>query len=71
MHIDDDHPHPPLLKDTNDGLDSDEDDEEDGASDVAMVPMADILNARWGSENVSSVLPCFACISVSFIRFLC
>lgn len=26
-------------------------DDEDDPSDVAMVPMADLLNARWGSEN--------------------
>ena len=31
--------------------DSDDEDEDDPA-DVAMVPMADILNARYGSENV-------------------
>lgn len=31
--------------------DDDSDDEED-PSDVAMVPMADMLNARYGSENV-------------------
>lgn len=74
MHVDDVHSHPSLLKDTNNGLDSDsEDDEKDDPSDVAMVPMADILNARWGSENVSSDLPYSACILVSlcFIRFPC
>jgi SET domain-containing protein 6 len=32
--------------------DEDEDDDED-SSDVAMVPMADILNARYQTENVS------------------
>lgn len=52
VHIDD--VHPSLLEETNEGLDSDsEGDEEDDPSDVAMVPMADLLNARWGSENVS------------------
>ena len=29
-----------------------EDDEEEDSSDVSMVPMADMLNARYGSENV-------------------
>lgn len=33
---------------------NDDDDEEDeDSSDVSMVPMADMLNARYGSENVS------------------
>ncbi|KAG6369132.1 hypothetical protein JVT61DRAFT_1463 [Boletus reticuloceps] len=32
-------------------LNSDSEDDEDDPSDVAMVPMADLLNARWGSEN--------------------
>ncbi|PPQ84597.1 hypothetical protein CVT25_015800 [Psilocybe cyanescens] len=32
--------------------DEDEDDEEDDTSEVAMVPLADILNARYKSENV-------------------
>lgn len=31
-------------------------DDEDDPSDVAMVPMADLLNARWGCENVSSLV---------------
>ncbi|KAG8214259.1 SET domain-containing protein [Butyriboletus roseoflavus] len=52
MHIDDARTHPSLLEDTDERLDSDsEDSEDDDPSDVAMVPMADILNARWGSEN--------------------
>jgi N-lysine methyltransferase SETD6 len=52
MHLDDACPEGP-----NEEMNSDEsDDEEDDPSDVAMVPMADILNARWGSENVSQVL---------------
>jgi SET domain-containing protein 6 len=29
-------------------------DDMDGSSDIAMVPMADMLNARYGSENVRS-----------------
>jgi hypothetical protein len=38
----------------DDGLEEDED-EDDGGEDVdkvGMVPMADMLNARWGEENV-------------------
>ena len=31
----------------------DEDDDDEDPSDVAMVPMADMLNARYESENVS------------------
>lgn len=58
MHLD---LHPSSLEDTNEGPDSDsEDDEQDDPSDVAMVPIADLLNARWGSENVSSALSSFA-----------
>ena len=34
------------------GEEDDDDDDEGDPSDVAMVPMADILNARYGSENV-------------------
>ena len=37
--------------------DSDDDDAESPA-DVAMVPMADMLNARYGSENVSCPVNC-------------
>ena len=33
----------------------DSDDKEDDAADVAMVPMADMLNARYGSENVRAM----------------
>lgn len=45
------HPPPPESED-NEG-DSDDEDEDD-PSDVAMVPMADMLNARYGCENVRS-----------------
>ena len=63
MDIDKAHPQTPLLENADEGLEPDsEDDEEEDPSDVAMVPMADLLNARWGSENVSSVLSRFACI---------
>ncbi|KAH0828175.1 hypothetical protein J3R83DRAFT_3877 [Lanmaoa asiatica] len=52
MQIDDTHPRPFLSEHAKEGLDSgSEDDEEEDPSDVAMVPMADLLNARWGSEN--------------------
>lgn len=34
------------------GEEEEDDDEEEDSSDVAMVPMADLLNARYGSENV-------------------
>jgi len=34
------------------GDDEEEGDEGDDPSDIAMVPMADMLNARYGSENV-------------------
>lgn len=37
----------------NEDDEDDADDEEDDPSDVAMVPMADMLNARFESENVS------------------
>ena len=70
MHIDDDHPHPPLLEDSKEGPESDsEDEDEDDPSDVAMVPMADLLNARWGSENVSSLFLCKFCVLLfSFVK---
>ncbi|KAG6375716.1 hypothetical protein JVT61DRAFT_3293 [Boletus reticuloceps] len=50
-HVGDAHSPSPLLDDTNEELNSDSEDDEDDPSDVAMVPMADLLNARWGSEN--------------------
>lgn len=34
------------------GMEDNEDEDEEDPSDVAMVPMADMLNARYGSENV-------------------
>ena len=36
--------------------DDDDEEEEEDSSDVAMVPMADMLNARYGTENVSLLL---------------
>lgn len=38
------------------GDSEDEDEDREDPSDVAMVPMADMLNARYGSENVSMSL---------------
>ncbi|KIK94087.1 hypothetical protein PAXRUDRAFT_828332 [Paxillus rubicundulus Ve08.2h10] len=47
-----DNPQQPSHEDAISVSDSeDEDDEGEDPSDVAMVPMADLLNARWGSEN--------------------
>ena len=47
------HPHPPESE-GNEIVeeDSDDDDDVEDPSDVAMVPMADMLNARYGCENV-------------------
>lgn len=38
-------------------LEDPEDEEEGNSSDISMVPMADMLNARFGSENVLQDLP--------------
>jgi SET domain-containing protein 6 len=35
-----------------DDNDSDDSEDEDGPANVAMVPLADMLNARYGCENV-------------------
>lgn len=45
----------PVGEDRSVNSDSDSEDDEDveDPADVAMVPIADILNARYGSENVS------------------
>lgn len=48
---------PPEEHEHGDNPDGDHDEEE--SSNIAMVPMADILNARYGSENVSVVAPFF------------
>ena len=40
----------------DEGRDEEEEEEEEDSSDVAMVPMADMLNARYGTENVSFLL---------------
>ena len=39
-----------------DGLNEEEDDGEEDSSDTAMVPMADMLNARYACENVYSAI---------------
>ena len=44
--------------------DEEEDSDEEDAGDVGMVPMADMLNARYGSENVRFRLPS-SCVNVS------
>lgn len=51
------------------GEDSDDELEEDlegqegmDVDTVGMVPMADMLNAQWGSENVRSLTPCFVAL---------
>ncbi|KIJ11785.1 hypothetical protein PAXINDRAFT_101548 [Paxillus involutus ATCC 200175] len=50
MEVDD--PQQPSHEDAGSVSDShSEDEDEEDPSDVAMVPMADLLNARWGSEN--------------------
>ncbi|RXW25028.1 hypothetical protein EST38_g843 [Candolleomyces aberdarensis] len=55
MDVDEQHPTGSNAQDDNDSADEDNDDEdeEDGhdSSDTAMVPMADMLNARYGTEN--------------------
>ncbi|EGO25889.1 hypothetical protein SERLADRAFT_437599 [Serpula lacrymans var. lacrymans S7.9] len=40
-----------ISRDIDDGSSDDDDDETEDPSDVAMVPIADLLNARYGSEN--------------------
>lgn len=47
-------PNEPVVSDGSEGVEAVEEDDEDDEdpSDVAMVPMADMLNARYGSENV-------------------
>lgn len=52
MDVDEDTSAYPLHADASQSEDS-EDGDEDDPSDIAMVPMADMLNARYGSENVS------------------
>jgi N-lysine methyltransferase SETD6 len=37
--------------------DDDDSDDDDDPGNVAMVPMADMLNARYGCENVRAALP--------------
>ena len=51
---------PVIVPDGHGSEKEDSDDEDDDASDVAMVPMADMLNARYGCENVSNLLQVFS-----------
>lgn len=48
------HPPPESAPESENGEedDGDSEDDDDDPSDVAMVPMADMLNARYGCENV-------------------
>jgi SET domain-containing protein 6 len=46
----------------------DSDDDDDDSSDVAMVPMADMLNARFGCNNVCYVASVFAHIRFTVLR---
>ena len=46
-----DEPSPHTLND-NDSDETDDGDDEDDPANVAMVPLADMLNARYGCENV-------------------
>lgn len=54
MDIDEESPAPPPP--LTPGANEDSDDEDEDPSDVAMVPMADMLNARYGSENVGFII---------------
>jgi N-lysine methyltransferase SETD6 len=57
MDVDDPHEGADLdIEALEESTEEEEDDAED-PSNVAMVPMADILNARYGSENVSPFSP--------------
>lgn len=48
---------------TTDEIEDGDGDDDDDPSDVAMVPMADILNARYQTENVSTVCDLCSCQS--------
>jgi N-lysine methyltransferase SETD6 len=52
--MDVDGPSLPVDSEVKDAVDGDSDDEDD-VGNIAMVPMADMLNARFGSENVRSL----------------
>lgn len=48
-------PNESVVSDRTEGeevVEEEDDEDDDDPSDVAMVPMADMLNARYGSENV-------------------
>ena len=52
MEVDSDHAETNEEEATGELEETDDDDDAEDQSDVAMVPMADMLNARYGSENV-------------------
>ncbi|KAJ2917758.1 hypothetical protein MD484_g2656, partial [Candolleomyces efflorescens] len=51
MDVDEQHPTNSDAQDDNEDDDREDDDDGHDSSDTAMVPMADMLNARYGSEN--------------------
>lgn len=56
------------VDDDDDGNRSDEEEDEGDPSEVAMVPMADILNARYQTANVSVLLSRVALLVTDSIR---
>ena len=56
MDVDEQHPTNSDAQDDNEDDDREDDDDGHDSSDTAMVPMADMLNARYGSENVCKVI---------------
>ena len=49
MNLDEPSPHAPNDSDSDE---TEDDEDEDASENVAMVPLADMLNARYGCENV-------------------
>lgn len=52
MNVDEISPNSPDNNDSDGIIDDDDSDDDDDTADVAMVPLADMLNARYGCENV-------------------
>jgi len=52
-----DEPPPHAVNDDNDSDETEDGDDEDDPANVAMVPLADMLNARYGCENVRVYRP--------------
>ena len=52
MNLDEPSPHTVNDNDSDETEDGDDDDDDDDPANVAMVPLADMLNARYGCENV-------------------